>query len=171
MKATSTLSGGDYRIAWLSHYKHFVVKIKANQFLALVGRDHIQEVLSRGEIQELIDTCQGFLDNSPATTVTNTTPIVPVNTTPSTPNVVDLEHLKDQGYDVTIKPSDSSAGVLDQDEMARVFAGGLTMLAGGLMILASLYGNIGDRAEMVLGAGIPMIPAGAALVAGPGKKS
>ena len=74
-----------------------------------------------------------------------------------------LEALKKAGYDVSISPADGSAGVLDQDEWARIGIGATVLAAALALIFIPIPGT---NRDLMIGAGIPMIATAATIASG-----
>lgn len=76
---------------------------------------------------------------------------------------INLDQIKNSGYEVFIRPADGSAGVLDQDEWARLGIGGFVLAAALALIFIAIPGT---NRDLLVGAGIPMITTAATIATG-----
>ena len=68
---------------------------------------------------------------------------------------------------IVMEPPDDSAGVLDEDEKARLWVGGIQALLGAALIGIGIFAAA-DQAErnLLMGFGGPLIPGGAVVALG-----
>ena len=72
---------------------------------------------------------------------------------------MDIAELRAAGYDVTVTPSDGSAGVLDEDEKRNLLVGGVMAVVAVVLLCV---GVVRDN-EFLTGAGLPLISSAAAV--------